>query len=571
MHSVAVSRASVRKYSASVLVSSLEMRLVVMGFWMIILLFGSVYTLCSAKVNHIIPLPDTPCPLEESCFTLSEYASQYFTFTSTLIFLPGIHTLKNSTVAGNIFNVTLLGSPSSLFENITNLHISNLAFISCGMSMDNGAIKVRYVQHFELINCILHNNTGHYGGGLSVEESNFSLVDNVFKANSATSGGGLHVQLSNATFTANRFIENRADKLYTGTGGTVFIFNSIVTISMDVFIGNFAYEVGGGVYASESTVIFTENQFIVNSAYDGGTGVSVYSSMVVFNRNNFSENKCLLSSSDGGGIHTSHATIVCTDNIFVKNVAARAGAIYLLASNLTFTGNNTLLNNAIHMGSAGGAILADYYSNFQFFGDILFLNNSARFGGGVCAYYSNLNIYGNSIFSFNSGEYYGGGFYAVESRLRIDGKALIHSNTADYGGGFHVVNTILHFNGNVSLDRNCARYGGGGYAAASTIKFERNNSFTSNLALNGGALYLTSDSSCHFMPSTITYFNHNDAVQRGGAINIQDSNPILYCGITFFTFPIQLSVFFNQNLLWMQEQSSKIIMLWKLAEICMVV
>ena len=142
-----------------------------MLIWQKLLLISMLTILpsCSTQtIYYVTPTPDTPCP-GEPCHTLSQYTELYFknpSSNTTLVFLPGDHTLNDTTVVvgtGNSWrtktvvlqefnypypSLTLLGSPSSLpevssrivctwpaefvFSGITDLYISALAFISCG-------------------------------------------------------------------------------------------------------------------------------------------------------------------------------------------------------------------------------------------------------------------------------------------------------------------------------------------------------------------------------------------------------------------------------------------------------
>ena len=145
----------------------------------IITLLISFPLYCTQDTYYFKPTAHTPCP-GEPCHTFSQYGEQYFqNFSSnaTLVFLPGDHTLNFTISVGALSNswddsqpdhyyspssLTLLGNSSSLpemtsrivctwpagfrFSGITELHITALAFISCGHN-DSAAITRLHRRH----------------------------------------------------------------------------------------------------------------------------------------------------------------------------------------------------------------------------------------------------------------------------------------------------------------------------------------------------------------------------------------------------------------------------------------
>ena len=88
------------------------------------------------------------CPTHP-CYTLSEYAQDLGQYTNsshlTLQFLPGNHTLNANLTITDIFQLEMLSSvePTRIvcssnvgftFRNISEIKISGVAFVSCGIS-----------------------------------------------------------------------------------------------------------------------------------------------------------------------------------------------------------------------------------------------------------------------------------------------------------------------------------------------------------------------------------------------------------------------------------------------------
>ena len=102
----------------------------------------------------IKPTLSEDCGNKQPCLTLSDYIQDvdfYFTSHKTFYFLPGNHTVQSheatSVVIQNVMNLTLTakqqasvvceGKLSFSFINISNLNLSNLEFVGCGLEKDD--------------------------------------------------------------------------------------------------------------------------------------------------------------------------------------------------------------------------------------------------------------------------------------------------------------------------------------------------------------------------------------------------------------------------------------------------
>ena len=140
--------------------------------WQKLILLLVLLTLCSAQsIDYITPTLDTPCQ-GEPCHTLSEYvAGQYFNnlrANTTMEFLPGNHALGQTISVTNLTWLTLFGDSSVLpelassivctqpagfvFTVIAELHITALAFISCGYN-NSAAVSMTSIQQCDILNC----------------------------------------------------------------------------------------------------------------------------------------------------------------------------------------------------------------------------------------------------------------------------------------------------------------------------------------------------------------------------------------------------------------------------------
>ena len=190
----------------------------------------------------------------------------------------------------------------------------------------------------------------------------------------------------------------------------------------------------------------------------------------------------------------------------------------------------------------GGGIYA-FFSALDFAGNSTFRRNSARIGGGVFAKVSILSITGNSrdnrsgggslctsTFTKNSATIHGGAVYIEDGDLSFQGFNNFTGNSAQYSaGGVYSKNSTLTFSGNTHFSSNSGQFLGGGiYGLGTFLYFTGNSRFTANAAARGGGQYLAN--SFNFLSPGATFtMDSNNATEYGGAVYVEDSDPISYC------------------------------------------
>lgn len=143
-----------------------------------------------------------------------------------------------------------------------------------------------------------------------------------------------------------------------------------------------------------------------------------------------------------------------------------------------------------------------YNSTLNFFGQNIFINNTAtRDGGAIALYDCTSHFYGNVSF-VNNKAIRGGALLLSDGVHDISGNISFVNNAAIQGGGMAIVRSINTISGNISFVRNTAilesddvyyKPSGGGaiYGISSIIYYiGRNIVFELNLALFGAAIYV---------------------------------------------------------------------------------
>ena len=185
-------------------------------------------------------------------------------------------------------------------------------------------------------NCTLTGNTGRYGCGAAVVESNAEMVQCEFRNNSGYEGGGFQVWRGNASVQDSLFENN----VTTHIGGGLCSYESTLEVDRCIFTSNQSPP-GGAIECHEGGPCVISNCLLVgNSATDfGGAMTFTYESGILVSNCTIVDNTA---TNRGGGIclHDSDGSIVNT--IFVNN---NKHAIYENDTNSDPTVRNCLFYN----------------------------------------------------------------------------------------------------------------------------------------------------------------------------------------------------------------------------------
>ena len=373
----------------------------------------STLSCCSAENVYCVTPTATSCSScphnSTNCTTLSEYAQEaelYFTSNTTMVFLPGDHTLDMNITVANVARLTMHGESSSdsmatvvcngsvgfLFSDMEHFIIHSLDFTACSRTYTiealdiaslislpvldsmqyNFSIPIKYAlllqstQRAELVNCSFHDNLGT---ALVVDNANITLsgntgfTHNYCESTSCVGGGGIAAIGSNLAFTGDTmFIGNEAN--FGGAG--IFMINSTMSSTGSIhFIRN---SISGNITIPEIPIFRLAAGIICASA----------SSLHFNGTSNFINNSAQsLTVERAGAICAVNNVSLSFSGInnFINNSAQYSGAIYAyINTSLSFTGINNFINNSAQY---GGAIFGYFNTSLSFSGINNFINNSA--------------------------------------------------------------------------------------------------------------------------------------------------------------------------------------------------
>ena len=534
--------------------------------------FLVLLVLTSAETYYVTPSSSIPCGEGVPCFTLSQYAtkpSNYFASNTTLILLPGNHSLHLQLSIRDItflfietthsdISITCRQSARFTFETINVVSMRGLVLFGC---VNNEFTKV--VQ-FTLEDCTLQGQ-GRNGTGLELNEvstayimrSSFSsntgkeIFDLVFRERRRVGGaiiivnGTLGITISNYTVNNNTVA---------GDGGAVNPLSSNITIVNSTLNNNTVAgdgRWGGAVYALSSNITIVNSKLNNNTVTgdDGGGGaVFAHSSNITIVNSTLNNNT--VAGDDGGGgavfVESSNITIV-NSTLNNNTVTGDGGAVLAYSSPITIV-NSTLNNNTVTGDFGDGGAVFVHSSNITIANSTLKSNTVTGDGGAVFAYSSPITIV-NSTLNNNTATGGGGAVCAISSHITIVNSTL-NNNTVTGGGGavfaissnitivnstlnnntgsvFHFVSVTFDSSGFLEIQSNMAGTGVL-YAVESTLNLSGNTTVSNNY----GSLFIYS---CNvtFMGYTNIMNNHyrTNTSQEGGAVTSFQSE-IVFMGRT---------------------------------------
>ena len=514
-----------------------------------LLLFLLVYAdTVFSKVHYITPSLDGPCPQNSSCLTLSQFAanSSYIETDTSLLFLPGNHTLDRELLLAQVNNFSMtkdgIGNETVFVEcstysgtfhisETTSVSINGLHFIGCGsnnisqvnwltitsstfqgVQEGNTVLVLNEVSVATIDKCSFLSNSLHYPiFGPFVKLYGVKILDYVYFQRS-TPSGTLYVAFSNVSIISSKFMHNRAD-----IGGALVAHNSSLHLARSTYSNNTA-NFGGVMVTFGSTVDMDNNTFINNVAQSAGAMVT-YNDTFTISGTTFNNNYADIS----GGVMVTFgdSSFTISTSTFSKNGARYGGVMITFGDSSFIISTSTFSNNTADW--YGGVMETSGASSFTI-STSTFSNNTARYCGGVMITSDDSSFtISTSTFSNNTARYCGGVMITSDDSSFTISTSTFSNNTADWYGGVMETSGASSFTISTStFSNNTARYCGGVMSTFGDSSFTISTStFSNNTAGGGGVMSTSGDSS--FTISTST-FSSNRAELGGVMITSGDSS-----------------------------------------------
>ena len=536
----------------------------------------------SDTVYLIKPTDATPCSEDPTlkyklCLILEEYIekeSVHLSSETTLVLLPGTHTINSSLNIKNVNKYTVRGyvhysknathincnGPAGIsFENVSHLQIKSVSLNFCGNHRSDSstyyAITVMHVKTSNLSGVTVEHSQQ---SAIWISNSNATVTNLTLSSNNGT---GLNIDHCIIDFTGTTTLKMNLDSsivVYESKmfihgeltcyqnkaryGGAIHVYNSTVVSYSDAMLNfsrNSATQHGGAMYISLGKVTISSSVILVNN-YAGVAGGGImqkrtYVSNYRHDTNYFSKtqlartaiigNQQLCSRIVNGSLNLNGTFL------FQNNTAMFGGGLYTSTmQSVQLSGNITFVDNSAER---GGGIYAQCITNYALDGIFLFRKNSAKMGGAVNMYnVVTKHLRGDYQFIYNTGSSGGGIIYFYSGVIFDSGKILFQGNSAHtQGGGIFLYQTHLQvYSNKFNLCNNSAQVSGGAlYMQASNITFNYAAMLHNNSALFGGGAYLTAQSYLFFNTEAKVFFSKNKAMNHGGALLIHDEDYSVTC------------------------------------------
>ena len=536
------------------------------------------------------PSSITSCPKsEQPCLTLSEYLQNsklYFTSNTTFHFLPGTHTVSETSWMNvtNVVNLDLIGrsegnSPSVTIEckrklgfyfvNVVGLKISSLVFLHCGLELPSSECGIERVfslwkrkkeyrhfcfqrgtyvaMYFARINSLVLEHVHvmrscGYGVLAWNTIGKFTVIGCKFHHNSRRADmhcGGLSSELRSAIDLNDNTTHDQGGNFMLVYKGLSF-YTSHAQIHINISHSEFSHGIAGNHTTTEWNNI-------------GAAGLGVYAdvdNLPCIPVNIFLANCTLYNNTGpyGGNMLVRIRINVCYEvNLYINKCNFQSGSgyrgagLYVEVSQISYLSSGKMLIDIFNSdfisntGLKGAGMFVK--SNLQDIGSVIkvkgcnFYNNSAVYGAGLCTDGSLLLTLSRNIFLRNTATSMGSAIYMNN----INGKILTKHYSFDSRS--EVINCI--FKGNMAgkiTEVGNERTSFNGNVASATLYLNRCNTTIKNNTLfitnNCTAIYATS-SSIYIMGRVI--FANNTGYTAGG-IHINTSTNLYFSGsnITFF-------------------------------------
>ena len=502
------------------------------------------------------------CPPQcEVCHTLgyySKHVDQYFSSNTTILFLPGIHTLENNTTTliNDVNQLELMGNSSGdvgstiqcegagsfFFTNSSNIQIRNLTFINCG-------------QNFPFDISILCNSCR---AALAFDTVDTLLISGVTV--NCSNGWGVFAKRVYGTVSVldSMFASNYGTREHDG-GNTAFIYRDCVGDHKDAYIQLQDLEILNGYSDHKLPVspglslvlecsginasivrVKTVGNIANNTRSTGGNIAIIYRNYTSLVRNRVTIDNCYIAKGiayQGGGMFVSILEAFPT---FMPVNLTEGFSQVLRVSNTQFIDN-------LALSFAGGLfiIVHEMPNVFEVSGELSFRNctflnnrNSVKVSwvGGTTVHINNHDV--PSYLSHGTPQ-----FNISFTGCNFSGNFLHSQNCYGSSTVFAInVQSGVYFTDCIFEDNACTAL----LAVQSIFILHGNITIQRNSGSDGGGLVFCDQSYMYLTPYTDVTFHSNNANHSGGAIYSEEE---CLQSIPLCFFQLDESIIINDTLL----------------------
>ena len=467
---------------------------------------------------YVTPKEESTCPLSaQPCYTLSQISdnpARYFASNTTVVLLPGTHTINSTTDAAieDVSNIALIagirrvskiqciaaGEFGFVFINVTNLTISNIWLSHCSAPLLRNKIVGKISFHSEwlpqLENIIYYKTTA----ALCLIQVSDVKISNLKISNSRKAGLlGINV-LGNTSITNSTFTRNGAN--------CYFQFMDIEQHPVDTFLQiqntNFKWGTEDTFYqAAGLTIVMAQSKYniaveIINVTTYGNMG-SYGNILIRFDECNNYQIEIM--------IQGLNSTRPINPGISYRDSLEYSESGMYLEGDLDLTNSNCrYFQHPIQISNSHFSHNKVALSIWRIREKLVIFENVTIFRNG--------NKQANLVFSVAD---------IIQSTIVFQDNNFFYDNTGRWGA-LYADSSSMTFQGNVAFIKNKGIIGGAIYLNNSTLTTEGSLDFLENEGYDGGAITFHHNSTLIVGAHCNINFTGNHAQHYGGAIYVND-------------------------------------------------
>ena len=463
----------------------------------------------------------------------------------------GIQVRSFSTL--NAINLDFIGSNGFSLEILDSSKAScyNCNFIN---STNGPAIYIESDSLIKLENSVFYNLSSTSSPGMAIFinlcPDNNVIVNCTFSYCSSLEGGLIELQGSTLTINSSIISENHSRTITSGInilGSKLYIYNC--------FFYNQSAIMGSFLYGSTTSFLTVDSSLFYNgSVTDSGGAINLLMSSLYLTNSNFSYN----SGTNGGAINAiTLSNITISSCLFVENNNI-CGVYGCSGATIYFTGEQLTIKNSNFYSSSVDSQSLIYVESANLFSFDQSTITGFMIPGIVFYYLIHVSIT-NSHFSNLVGAIVGNSFLA-SNMYQITNCTFDDNKGLGNGGALALYSISANITDNRFMSNSGVNGGTIFYSCGSDCDLIVSDSkFINNAAANGGGIfYGCTKRNCNF---TITNcdFENNYASVGGGAINWNDTKPVItntkflnntaYYGNNIAAIPATLGGLYSRSLL----------------------
>ena len=373
------------------------------------------------------------------------------------------------------------------------------------------------------------------GENTTIEKSNFTSAEALNRNNHAL-GGAIYIQGENAVIDESNF---NGCKAFEG-GGAIYAFGNRARIEDSTFNSSTAKN-GGAIYLTSWGALVTRSNISECVADQNGGGIYVDDGSIQISESNFNECtvKGTAAANGGGAIYINGPDTHISSSNFTHNTvpsAARGGSIFIMGERTIIDGSEFVRGSANNGGEiyieGGNAVIdtsAFINGSSRVSGGSIYVKgdeatvrsssfdniSSVRNGGAIFVDGEQTEILSSSFYNCTVGNGNNGGAIYIDDKGTTVAYSNFTQSKANEGGAIYIrgVNTTITY---CNLDHNVAKSAGAiKVFGDDTILSNCNFTYNHVTSSTGGALDIGGANVSVYY----SWFDHNEAITEGGAIN----------------------------------------------------